>query len=155
VNRRDMHTGTISAAAVLVTALIGLVAIGSSATSAASRANQDHEQARESGAYLFRTYCASCHGTTAMGDGPLADVMRRRPTNLTDSARRNGGVFPSELMFRIIDGRQMVRGHGGPDMPVWGDAFRRSLDGSDEESVKRRIQALVTYLDSIQARLGD
>jgi mono/diheme cytochrome c family protein len=105
-----------------------------------------------SGAQLFRTYCASCHGTTARGDGPLADAMRRRPANLTEIAKRQGGVFPKELMFRVIDGREHVRGHGGPDMPAWGDAFMRSVEGGSAETVKLRIEALVLYLETIQAR---
>ena len=105
------------------------------------------------GGELFRTYCAVCHGTTARGDGPLASSMTRKPADLTEIARRNGGVFPSELVFRTIDGRMPVRGHGGPDMPVWGDAFARSRDGGDPDRVKRMIQSLVDYLDSIQARV--
>ena len=80
--------------------------------------------------------------------------MRRKPANLTEIAKRNGGVYPSELVFRVIDGRQTVRGHGGPDMPVWGDAFRHTTDGGSEESVRVKIQALVTYLEAIQARQG-
>jgi mono/diheme cytochrome c family protein len=104
------------------------------------------------GNYLFRTYCASCHGTSARGDGPLADSMRRRPSNLTEISARHKGAFPSELMYKIIDGRTRVPGHGGPDMPVWGDAFMRTSDRADEASVKQRIQALVDYLQSIQAR---
>jgi mono/diheme cytochrome c family protein len=106
----------------------------------------------QTGDYLFRTYCAACHGTSARGDGPLADSMRRRPANLTEIARRNNGVFPAEEVFRIIDGRQPVRGHGGPDMPVWGDVFARSEGGADPAVVERRIKALVAYLESIQAR---
>lgn len=104
------------------------------------------------GQYLFRTYCASCHGMTARGDGPLADEMRRRPSNLTEIAKRHDGVYPSELVYNIIDGRVRVAGHGGPDMPVWGDAFMRTSDASDEASVRRRIQALVDYLATVQAR---
>ena len=104
------------------------------------------------GAETFRTYCATCHGTSATGDGPLASSMRRKPANLTEIAKRNGGVFPSELVFKVIDGRQQVRGHGGPDMPAWGDAFGRSREAGDDERVKSLIQALVTYLDSIQLR---
>jgi mono/diheme cytochrome c family protein len=103
------------------------------------------------GAYLFRTYCATCHGTSARGDGPLADSMRRRPANLTEIAKRNKGTYPRDLVFRIIDGRQKVPGHGGPDMPVWGDAFAKSVEGGSEESVAKRIQALVDYLETIQA----
>jgi mono/diheme cytochrome c family protein len=106
------------------------------------------------GAYLFKTYCASCHGTAALGNGPLADSMRRRPANLTEIAKRNKGVFSKDLVFRIIDGRSPVRGHGGPDMPVWGDAFMRTSDTADEASVRHRIQSLVEYLETIQARDG-
>jgi hypothetical protein len=79
--------------------------------------------------------------------------MVRKPADLTEIAKRNGGVFPSEMVFRTIDGKNPVRGHGGADMPVWGDAFARSRDGGDPESVKRMIQSLVDYLDSIQARV--
>lgn len=88
-----------------------------------------------------------------MGDGPLASSMRRKPANLTQIAKRNGGQYPSELVYRVIDGRQPVRGHGGPDMPVWGDAFARTTEAADEASVKLKIQALVAYLQSIQEQL--
>ena len=37
-------------------------------------------------------------------------------------------------------------------MPVWGDAFMRTSDAPDETSVRLRIQALVDYLETIQAR---
>ena len=106
----------------------------------------------KAGADLFRTYCAACHGTSARGDGPLADSMRRRPANLTEIAKRHGGSFPADLVFRTIDGRQPVRGHGGPDMPVWGDAFMRSAEIRDEAAVRARIESLVNYLESIQLR---
>lgn len=104
------------------------------------------------GGELFRTYCAACHGTSARGDGPLAGSMARRPADLTEIAKRNGGLYPSELVFRTIDGKKPVRGHGGPDMPVWGDAFARARDGGDEAKVKSMIQSLVDYLESVQAR---
>ena len=106
----------------------------------------------EAGSSLFRTYCAVCHGTSARGDGPLADSMRRRPPDLTTIARREGGAFPADKVFRIIDGRQKVAGHGGPDMPVWGDVFTRTAGTNDEASVKLRIEQLVRYLESIQER---
>ena len=105
------------------------------------------------GGELFRTYCAVCHGSAARGDGPLAPSMTHKPADLTEISKRNGGQFPSEMVFRTIDGKKPVRGHGGPDMPVWGDAFARSRDGGDPETVKRMIQSLVDYLESIQARV--
>ena len=78
--------------------------------------------------------------------------MTRKPADLTEIAKRNGGLFPTEMVFRTIDGRRPVRGHGGPDMPVWGDAFARSREGTSPEQVKQMIQSLVDYLESIQAR---
>jgi cbb3-type cytochrome c oxidase subunit III len=110
------------------------------------------DQSIKTGADVYRQYCASCHGATARGDGPLADAMRRRPPNLTEFRKRNNNAFSSDLVYRIIDGREKVRGHGGPDMPVWGDAFSRSLQTTGEDAIRARIQALVDYLESIQAR---
>ena len=104
------------------------------------------------GAEVFRTYCATCHGTSARGDGPLASSMKKKPANLTEIAKRNGGLFPSDLVFRTIDGRQPVHGHGGPDMPVWGDAFTKSREAGDAERVKAVIDSLVAHLESLQLR---
>ena len=117
-----------------------------------SPARAQEYQQRTSGGEVFRTYCASCHGVTARGDGPLASSMTRRPSNLTEIAKRNGGAYPSEMVFKTIDGRQPIRGHGGPDMPVWGDVFTRSRDVGDAERVKAVIQSLVDHLESIQLR---
>ena len=44
----------------------------------------------------------------------------------TRLAQRNKGRFDAEKVQRIIDGRDPVKGHGGPDMPVWGDAFKQT-----------------------------
>jgi mono/diheme cytochrome c family protein len=137
--------GALTSATLLAATL--LASDGRPATSDQSTPNLAHV-----GSQLFRTYCASCHGTSALGDGPLASSMRRKPANLTEIARRNKGVYPGALVFRIIDGRTPVSGHGGPDMPVWGDAFSRSSETTDEASVTRRIQALVDFLETIQAR---
>jgi mono/diheme cytochrome c family protein len=102
-----------------------------------------------SGRATFDTYCATCHGTSAKGDGPLASSMRRRPADLTRIAARNGGTFAPDEVTRIIDGRNPVRGHGGGDMPVWGDAFAKSIDPLPAEE---KIGRLVRYLESIQIK---
>ena len=104
------------------------------------------------GADLYKAYCASCHGASGKGDGPIADALRYRPADLTAIARRARGTFDRAKVHQMIDGRVPVRGHGGPDMPLWGDAFKRSGDGYDEAAVGARIDLLVTHLDSIQVR---
>jgi mono/diheme cytochrome c family protein len=130
-----------------------LVALAVLAAPLAAAAQTEQTPAiAEGGSSLFRTYCASCHGTSARGDGPLAEAFKRRPPDLTAITVRHRGTFPKDLIFATIDGRRKLQGHGGPDMPVWGDAFRRSTDVADEAAVRRRIQALVDFLETIQIR---
>jgi mono/diheme cytochrome c family protein len=109
----------------------------------------------QDGAALFKTYCASCHGANGRGTGPVAIFLRVPPADLTQIARRNRGVFPADQVYRIIDGRQSVKTHGDSQMPVWGDAFSKSITGGDDKAVIDRIKALVAFLDSIQERPGD
>jgi len=143
-----------SRAIVPIAALAGVTVAGW-LLAAAPLGAQERGVASPNGSFLFRTYCASCHGTSARGDGPLADAMRQRPADLTAIATRNKGVFPREQVHRMIDGRQPVKGHGGPDMPVWGDVFARTSGSGDEASITARIDALVRYLEGLQARTGN
>ena len=103
------------------------------------------------GSGLYSTYCAVCHGTDAKGTGPLAESLKRRPADLTMIARNNKGAYDRDLVRRIIDGRNPVKGHGGGDMPVWGDAFERSVDAGPQ-AVQARLESLVDYLATLQAR---
>jgi len=105
----------------------------------------------DQGASLFRTHCAPCHGATARGDGPAAGRFFKPPPDLTKYTARNGGVFPTERVYRIIDGRD-APAHGSREMPVWGDLFKRAGDGSNDAQVKARIDAIVRYLRAIQER---
>jgi mono/diheme cytochrome c family protein len=107
--------------------------------------------AESSGAYAFRTHCASCHGVDGKGDGPVTDSLRYRPPDLTLIAQRNGGRFPAEKVTRIVDGRNPVKGHGSAEMPIWGDAFRTAETGYDEATAKARVKAVVDHLKAIQA----
>jgi len=108
--------------------------------------------AKEPGDSIFRTYCANCHGPEGRGDGRIADLLRVRPADLTLLASHNNGKFDPDLVFKIIDGRKTVKGHGGADMPIWGDAFKSSQRNYDEASVKLKIESLVEYLESIQVK---
>lgn len=100
----------------------------------------------------FRVYCASCHGTEARGDGTLAAYLTVPPTDLTRLSKNNKGVFPKERVRMMIDGRERVRGHGSPDMPVWGDIFMALEDEDSEQAddVDLKIDHLVYFIKSIQ-----
>lgn len=133
-------------------ACAAILFLGAATTVAASAQERAEAIPGKSGDALFKTYCGSCHGKTAKGDGPLAAALRYQPADLTVIARRNGGKLDADKVYRVIDGRDLVKGHGGTDMPVWGDAFKRSDEGYDEKPVKARIQAIVDYLKSIQVK---
>jgi mono/diheme cytochrome c family protein len=131
-----------------LTALAAASAGGSGGAQSAPAAQSSSE-----GRVLYQTYCASCHGTTADGNGPASTALRHKPANLTLFAVANGGVFPSAKLRRIVDGREVVA-HGSPDMPVWGSAFKSTREGLDESAVRARIEAIVAYIESIQMRRG-
>jgi mono/diheme cytochrome c family protein len=106
-----------------------------------------------SGAKTYETYCASCHGAGAEGDGPVAPLIKVPVPDLTRIAQRHGSEFPTEDVRRTIDGRWDRRAHGARDMPVWGWRFFDAFN-IDEYSERRRVDAtidnLVAYLQSIQ-----
>jgi mono/diheme cytochrome c family protein len=120
------------------------------ASLASSLQAQDTVKQQVAGSDVFKMYCAVCHGKSAQGDGPLADSFRMRPPDLTLLAKKNHGTFPTDQVTRTVDGRKPAKGHGGPDMPVWGDAFKQSHGGYSEEAVKERIHEVVEYVASLQ-----
>jgi mono/diheme cytochrome c family protein len=108
----------------------------------------------EDGRALFLTYCSSCHGTTARGDGPVSESLRGRPADLTELANAADGAFIAQRIQRTVDGRDRhIKAHGSYEMPVWGDAFKRR-EGLGEEAIKARIDAIVRYIQTIQHRKG-
>jgi mono/diheme cytochrome c family protein len=104
------------------------------------------------GQQLFMRFCASCHGATGMGDGPVASSFTVMVPDLTRISKRQGGTFPADRIHQIIDGRLTRPPHGTREMPVWGWEFLR-VDGDDPAARQRAddlITRLVEYLRSIQ-----
>ena len=106
------------------------------------------------GANLYKGYCASCHGPSGAGDGPVASVLKPGMQDLRTISARNGGVFPQTVIDAIIDGSGMRPAHGSVGMPVWGRAFYMAESAMGEEEPEKyaaaRIRALSDYLESIQ-----
>lgn len=105
------------------------------------------------GRVAYRLYCASCHGQTASGDGPVAAYLKTRPVDLTRLAAGNGGKFPFERVTASIDGRgvEVIPPHGPRDMPVWGMSFQDPAKDTNQEAVAReKIADLVAFLESVQ-----
>lgn len=123
----------------------------------------DKGSKRAPGKTEFMTSCALCHGKDGKGGGAINDLLKTAPTDLTTLAKKNGGVFPTERIYAIIDGRTVVKGHGDRDMPAWG--YRYSTDKvkaaeyymdspyyDGEMYARSRILYLVDYLNSIQVK---
>lgn len=98
----------------------------------------------------YQRSCAVCHGEQGNGNGPMAELLRiTRPADLTQIRQRNGGQFPFWRIYRVIDGREEITGHGPRDMPIWGAQYRM-IEKDDEDAVQGRIWQLIYYLQSIQ-----
>jgi mono/diheme cytochrome c family protein len=107
-----------------------------------------------SGAQLFQRFCASCHGRSGEGNGPVAPFFKLAPPDLTLISRRSGGKFPAERTRRIIEGRDSLPPHGPREMPVWGMEFAMTAEheASARAVADANIARLVEYLRTIQKK---
>ena len=140
---RDLWRRAIHHRSSVMGGLLGVLIAGCSATPHAPTFD---------GANLYLGYCAACHGASGAGDGPMAAELTTRVPDLRSLARRNGGVYPADLVTSIIDGRSYRAVHGSADMPVWGYQFRREEGTTDAaaERVTARIEALVRHVGTLQ-----
>jgi mono/diheme cytochrome c family protein len=104
----------------------------------------------------FHGHCAVCHGLGGKGESVMTtfNLLTVSPTDLTQLRKRNQGQFPFWQVYRIIDGREEVKGHGTRDMPIWGERFTEE-EGStlaDETRAIGRILAIIHYMESIQGQ---
>jgi mono/diheme cytochrome c family protein len=111
-------------------------------------------QDRASGEFLYFTFCATCHGAAAQGDGPTAGVLNREVPDLTGLAARNEGVFPTARVIARIEGTDPLAAHGNP-MPLYGRIF----DGAEpvlavtpdgEVQTNAVVMDLLAWLQSVQ-----
>jgi hypothetical protein len=111
------------------------------------------EDVVEVGKLSYRHYCAVCHGLDGKGTGEMAKVLTVKPADLTQLSAKNDGIFLFWDVYRAIDGRKEIWGHGPRDMPIWGTVLKAEA-GSDrgaELQAYARMLEIVYYLESIQA----
>jgi len=104
-----------------------------------------------SGKEMFMSYCASCHGKDAKGDGPAASARSAKPADLTMLAKNNGGSYPSMKVMSVLRGQANVGAHGNQEMPVWGPVLWRMSQGHESE-MQQRIANLSKYIESLQMK---
>lgn len=109
----------------------------------------------------YMNACAVCHGATGAGDGSYGGMLTRKPSNLTQLTKKNGGVFPVGYVYQAIDGRKTAKEHGEGAMPVWGARYTVEADRhysdfygeyKSEAVVRARILSLIDYLNTIQKK---
>ena len=105
----------------------------------------------------YRLSCLNCHGVGGKGNGPMAEYLIKKPSDLTVLSKNNKGEYPFLRVYQTIDGRVQVPGHGDRDMPIWGmryleeDAQRYGGFGG-EDVVRARILQLVYYIQLLQQK---
>jgi mono/diheme cytochrome c family protein len=132
----QVHRGTLMIGLCLLPALVALA----------------QEPVARSGPELYRQYCASCHGSSGRGDGPVASSLRVEVPDLTRMAIRQGGSFDRDRVERIIDGRFVIGAHGSRTMPIWGEELSRSAvgDPNAERATRTIVGRLADYLWQLQ-----
>ncbi len=102
----------------------------------------------------YMASCASCHGVSGKGDGAMKTYLTKPPTDLTRLARSNGGVFPHQRLWEVIDGRAYaaIGSHGAREMPVWGYIYRAEDTQPADLHARNRITSLLDYLARIQEK---
>lgn len=120
-------------------------------TVSSSRAQQ--QEIAAAGKVPYQQYCATCHGINGKGKGDMAKLLKVKPANLTQLSAKNWGVFPFWQVYRSVDGREDIRGHGSRDMPIWGTEFKQQAgaDRAAELQAHARIIEIVYYIESLQA----
>jgi len=104
-----------------------------------------------SGHDMFMSYCASCHGKDAKGNGPAASALKVAPMDLTALAKKNGGKYPAMKVTAVLSGQTDLAAHGNKEMPVWGAVFWR-MSGGHEGEVQQRVANLNRYIESLQVK---
>lgn len=121
-----------------------------------SPTNAQEDEIIAGGKTRYQQYCANCHGPAGKGDGEMAALFIFKPADLTQLKKKNNGEFPFWRVYRAIDGREIIRGHGTREMPLWGFVFQAEESANDpyfsEDAVRGRIWQLVYFLESIQEK---
>jgi len=103
----------------------------------------------------YMQYCSNCHGPEGRGDGPYTEMYGVYPIDLRLLALNNNGVFPTDYVRTLIDGREDIRKHGSRTMPGWFDALWSSPKGGGARQATDRINGLTDYLSRIQISIDD
>ncbi len=103
----------------------------------------------------YEQYCAVCHGPKGKGNGVAPySLTGTDPSDLTQLSRRNGGKFPFDEVYAVVDGRKEFPSHERLNMPFFGTNLEIEEGQSPQAKAKvhARITAIVRYVESLQEK---
>ncbi len=104
-----------------------------------------------SGQHMYQEYCAACHGADGDGQGPAASACTIKPVDLRMLASSNGGKFPYEHFYAVLQFGTATPAHGSADMPIWLPMFA-SLNQGHEAIAQQRMHNIANYVASLQSK---
>ena len=109
----------------------------------------------------YQNNCAACHGANGKGNGQFTEFLKAGTPSLTTLSKNNGGVFPFERVYQMIDGRGEVKSHGSREMPIWGQQYTAGAvkkhgpffgEWYSQNIVNARILSLIDYINNLQEK---
>ncbi len=103
--------------------------------------------------------CAVCHGLAGKGDGLYKAALTKAPSDLSVLQRNNGGIYPFDRVYGVVDGRAGIAAHGTREMPIWGNRYLVraaeyyvDVPYDPDAYVRARILALTEYVFRLQVK---
>ena len=98
----------------------------------------------------YEQLCAPCHGIDGTGKG--RDLTEVNPPDLTTLSSKNGGKFPFDQVYLIVDGRKLMDSHRRFAMPFWGTHLQQQGQPGSDAAVRQRITEIVRYVETMQKK---
>jgi len=95
------------------------------------------------------TYCAGCHGLDGRGRGRVSAYCKVPPTDLSQLAVRNKGIYPAEWVCEVLRHGTGHPSNGQGYMPTW-EPLLKSMNADPPGLTELRIQNLAAFVKTLQ-----
>jgi hypothetical protein len=101
------------------------------------------------GGEMYAAYCVGCHGEDGLGYGRYSSDCTVPPSDLTQLARRNHGIYPAEKVRQVLRQGTGQAPAGRGYMPIW-EPLLKVLNGDAPGVTEVRIRSLAEYVRTLQ-----
>lgn len=103
------------------------------------------------GEEMYAAYCVGCHGEDGLGYGRYSSDCTVPPSDLTQLARKNYGIYPVEKVRQVLRQGTGQAPAGRGYMPIW-EPLLKVLNGDAPGVTEVRIRSLAEYVRTMQDR---